>query len=328
MANSSPPIGIRSIEITNFRSIDHLKLDFTDPQGHLSDLIVIAGPNGSGKTSVLEACLLALGYYGASNDPYLRGSIRHGESKYEICCQVKNGGHDQIINLALTKTNDGYDLPSNDRDFPSQYFRSTRSQRKFGPVQVTIASSIHSNFPGDRDAYYNTKQLLVNTKSHALMSRGKLANDDVFVSNLKAINDCWKLFYPHLEQSFDVLPVNDDPSSGFDVYLVMQNGQKISVDNLSSGQLEVFGLFGSLITSQFREGVLVIDEPELHLDPQWHGLILRAIRKFLPKLQVIVGTHSPAIYDMALSYQRFFLIADDDPRAKAWNMSKNGVAFV
>ncbi len=64
MTNSTPPIGIRSIEITNFRRIDSLRVDFHGPGEGASDIAVLAGPNGCGKTSVLEACLISLGYEG------------------------------------------------------------------------------------------------------------------------------------------------------------------------------------------------------------------------------------------------------------------------
>ena len=64
--------GIRSVKIENYRCIDKLELDFTDPQGHPSDIVVIGGPNGSGKTAVLEACILALG--GESEHPRSKGA--------------------------------------------------------------------------------------------------------------------------------------------------------------------------------------------------------------------------------------------------------------
>ena len=72
----------------------------------------------------------------------------------------------------------------------------------------------------------------------------------------------------------------------------------------------------------FDEGVVVIDEPELHLDPQWHGLLMLAIQRLLPKVQLIVATHSTRIYDSVLSFQRHFLISETDPRAGAWRVEQ------
>jgi predicted ATP-dependent endonuclease of OLD family len=67
-----------------------------------------------------------------------------------------------------------------------------------------------------------------------------------------------------------------------------------------------------------REGIIFIDEPELHLDPQWHRLILRSLLRLQPRAQLVVATHSPEIYDAAASYERHYLVPEDDPRARLW----------
>ncbi len=71
----------------------------------------------------------------------------------------------------------------------------------------------------------------------------------------------------------------------------------------------------ALVLNDDREGIVFIDEPELHLDPQWHAPIVRALMQLQPQAQFIVATHSPEIYDAAMSYERHFLVAEDDPRA-------------
>jgi recombinational DNA repair ATPase RecF len=52
---------IKRIEIRDFRGIPSLELDFINPESNSTlETIVLAGPNGSGKTSILEAILLCL----------------------------------------------------------------------------------------------------------------------------------------------------------------------------------------------------------------------------------------------------------------------------
>ena len=43
------------------------------------------------------------------------------------------------------------------------------------------------------------------------------------------------------------------------------------------------------------EGVVLMDEPDLHLHPAWQWKILGALSKTFPKVQFIVATHSPII---------------------------------
>ena len=45
---------IRKLNIKNYKLFDNLELDFTDENGKTLDTIVLAGVNGSGKTSILE----------------------------------------------------------------------------------------------------------------------------------------------------------------------------------------------------------------------------------------------------------------------------------
>ena len=62
MSTSGPP-GVRllNLSVQDFRGIDSLQLDFTDASGEPIALAVLAGDNGCGKTTVLEAILLLLG---------------------------------------------------------------------------------------------------------------------------------------------------------------------------------------------------------------------------------------------------------------------------
>ena len=56
-----PSVAITSLSIRDFRGIDRLELDFRGPDGHPNSLVVLAGPNGCGKTAVLEAALMLAG---------------------------------------------------------------------------------------------------------------------------------------------------------------------------------------------------------------------------------------------------------------------------
>jgi predicted ATPase len=49
------------VVIENFRQFERLELDFTDPLGRVRDVSVLVGPNGSGKTTVLDAIAAAIG---------------------------------------------------------------------------------------------------------------------------------------------------------------------------------------------------------------------------------------------------------------------------
>lgn len=328
MAHLTPPLAIRWIEIQNFRQVDNLRLDFTAPNDSASDIIVLAGPNGCGKTSVLEACLLVLGYPGplqgskgrqANRDqrtPWsIRAEVQHQASIYQVECTV----NDQTV-WTDTETGEKTHTPMT----PCMYFSSWRSPKLVGSLPITAGKPGIRPQNTEHNRIWRAKQQLIDSKAHALMTRQKPAFDDDYTSNIKRLNDVWSHFYPDRKEEFTVEPISNDPSEGFDVFLQYEDGRMIPVDALSSGQLELFALFGTLMIAKFHDGIIVIDEPELHLDPQWHTLMLRTIRVFSPSTQLLVATHSPRVYESVMSFQRFFLIPELDPRASDWVSSTGG----
>ena len=142
---------------------------------------------------------------------------------------------------------------------------------------------------------------------------------------IKEINAAWREFYPEADQSFAVEIVSpEEPSNGgFDVYLRTPERPRLEVNLLSAGQLELFLFLSELALNENRKGIIFIDEPELHLDPQWHRLILRTLMHLQPRAQLVVATHSPEIYDAAASYERHYLVPEDDPRSWLWAQQSN-----
>jgi hypothetical protein len=207
------------------------------------------------------------------------------------------------------------------------YFSSWRSPKLVGSVPVTAGRRGKRPANTEENRLWLVKQFLVNAKAHAFMSGpGQLEGISRFETSLKQLNEVWKAFHPGREQSFSVDPISDDPDAGFDVFLVGTAGARIPLDSLSSGQLELFAFFGEFLRLKFDAGVLIIDEPELHLDPQWHTMMLRAIRRFLPRVQILVSTHSPDVYDSVYSFQRRLLLPPGDPRNVTWAARPSGVA--
>jgi predicted ATP-binding protein involved in virulence len=51
------------------------------------------------------------------------------------------------------------------------------------------------------------------------------------------------------------------------------------------------------------EGVVLIDEIDLHLHPKWQRVVLKGLKETFPKLQFIVTTHSPQVLSSAENRQ-------------------------
>jgi predicted ATPase len=84
------------------------------------------------------------------------------------------------------------------------------------------------------------------------------------------------------------------------------NGEKVSTVALSDGFRSILALSGDLVwrlINAFPEsqnpleeqGVVLIDELDIHLHPTWQRTIAGLLRKTFPNLQFIMATHSPMV---------------------------------
>ena len=85
-------------------------------------------------------------------------------------------------------------------------------------------------------------------------------------------------------------------------------GGSFTFDGLSSGQKEIVStLFLIWHYTQKRPAVVLIDEPELHLNAQWHRRFMNSLFDLAPENQYIVATHSVDVMDSVEEDRRLFL---------------------
>jgi len=268
---------------------------------------VISGPNGSGKTAVLEACLLAAGHERLVVGKSGAEAIRFGARNYEIKLKMRVGKNDHTPHADAKSA--GPDL------VPFTYFSSWRAPQLVGSLGITAGKRGKRPSKTESNRLLNIKQFLVNARAHEFFPKTTVTSTSRYAMVANEINHVWNLFFPG--QTLVVEPVGERPEDGFDVFL-LQGEARLPIDVLSSGQLEVFMMAGGLAIEDSPRGIILIDEPELHLDPQWHRTVLKALLHLRPESQILVATHSPEIFDSVKSFERYFLVPESDPRARGW----------
>ncbi|WP_406412015.1 AAA family ATPase [Streptomyces halstedii] len=86
---------------------------------------------------------------------------------------------------------------------------------------------------------------------------------------------------------------------GFAIFVDAQNGNRHSLSHLSSGEHEALGLMYMVRRLAAQGGVLLIDEPELHLHPSLQTTILEMIETGSESSQLWLSTHSPNLINSA-----------------------------
>lgn len=85
-------------------------------------------------------------------------------------------------------------------------------------------------------------------------------------------------------------------------------GASFTFDGLSSGQKEMIStLFLIFRHTRIRPSVVLIDEPELHLNAQWHRKFVKNLINIAPQNQYIIATHSEDVMDSVGAERRALL---------------------
>ena len=98
---------------------------------------------------------------------------------------------------------------------------------------------------------------------------------------------------------------------------------ELRVDRLSDGEKLLIALVGDLVrrvalanpsldNPLHGQGVVLIDEIEQHLHPEWQRKIIGNIRQTFPNVQFIVSTHSPQVLGEVHHEEVRCLYADPD----------------
>ena len=91
----------------------------------------------------------------------------------------------------------------------------------------------------------------------------------------------------------------------------LRGGESFTFDGLSSGQKEIIStLFLVWEHTKNNPSVVFIDEPELHLNAQWHRTFVNHLVDLAPQNQYIIATHSEDIMDSVAEDRRVLLVEE------------------
>ena len=318
-------IKILTLTLENFRGIKELQLPF-EP-----GLTVIAAVNGGGKTTVIDALAMLLSWLTArtKRDSGKGGRIKEVEinndrKHAQLSLQTSSGewsigktrkGTDFVVIsnlLALAnivrqlrgqlETENSLPVfafyPVNravrDDDFPKRI----RIKHEFDPISVYddfLTSS--ANFR----LFFEWFREREDIENENLRTNGILQNVDTleFLDlQLEAVRSALEKFLPEYHD----FRIKRQPLR----MVVTKGDQELIIDSLSVGETCFIALIGdiarrlSIANPRKRnplegEGVILIDEIDLHLHPAWQRRAVTNITKVFPNVQFVVTTHSPQI---------------------------------
>ena len=274
-----------------------------------NNMNIICGPNGIGKTTIINSlshCFL---------DGFSYSKVRRRiASNQDGCIDIKLNESDKLYEDTLKVSS--YRPDQKDSSIArgdSRKFISIGVERIF---EYTDLTSIERDSVNER--YYLAEHIangipLGNMKNW-------FANRSLFSGTEGALG---KNLKENLYLAKGVFSILDAHYSYFDIYVNTSNGE-IWYEYLSSGFKSCLSLIWGIIKEiewRFQEqdylastfdGIIVIDELELHLHPEWQTKIYFALQEIFPNAQFIITTHSPHIVQSAKGNQIIALAADNE----------------
>ncbi len=289
---NGPNMKIKKLGVENVGGIPYLELDNLSPY-----MNIICGENGVGKTNILESIV---GCFTTSGDRNLKK--RSGSNTGRIELSTTDGNASLVLEGFLPSDHKGESSNlANKHGDTIMYFKTDRVF-PYAPLSNLSATPNHHHFHNDVLRGVGLSDIK-NWFVHRELLSSKDYASDILKKNIELAKKCFDVFDHHIsfhavDDKFELL-VNT--RTGVIPYEYLSSGFKSCISILFGIIKEVEYRFTgeeAISASEFG-GVVLIDEVELHLHPEWQSKICSALKVIFPEVQFFITTHSPHVIQAA-----------------------------
>ena len=257
---------LRKLHIDKYKMFKNFDINFMDKNDNPLPIIIIAGINGSGKTTLLE---------------YIYKTFKSDFLDLEGSLTV------DIKDLNLKELSDKFEIKGH---------ISTNIINVYGADSSGIGYAFY-----EKIIYLPVNQNLDDIKKiMPLYIENMIYKEDARASEIhQRVRDDINTIFKDLNISMEF----DTRNGKGDLFFRNKKGEKISIDDLSTGEKTLISKILYLYIKETEDSIVLIDEPELSLHPSWQNRILKLYENFAKEnnCQIIIATHSPHIIGSAKS---------------------------
>lgn len=304
---------LKSINAENILPVKRFQVD------DLADLVVIAGPNGVGKTRLITGLLQFFHNFKGSNPSFVIEATNANEEEVfgAKSIDTSNSNEAQKLKGLLQKNRRRRNLTSS-----IVYFESNRSIQKVSPLSFQFdfpdpwdeELGWNMSFGGLSGRWQDTQHAifkkiqsqksLIAARAIQLKSEGKDSMNLDFSDPLTPFREAFsQLLGPKSLAAVDIQK---------QTLMYEYNGEKRPVATLSSGEKEVLNIAFDFILRKPSDCIVFFDEPELHLHPELLIKLISTLKSVGNNNQFILISHSPDVISSSLDDSVIFLTPPDE----------------
>ena len=303
-----------SIRLSNIRCFKDVFVDFDLPGGNNRKWTIFTGENGSGKSTILKSIGLVMA--GSDALPELIGNpddwISMGAEQGEIIAEIETAnGKKRKISLLIKRgegmtkfikrSSETLSLLNNALEHTTRSYLTIGfgASRRLSEPGLTNTSHSGRTHPRARSmlSLFDPSATLNPLESWAMQLDYSTDGSGLDVIRAVLSDFLPEMKFSHIDKQKEALIFETEDG-------------KVPLRSLSDGYQSVAAWVGDLlyqITNTFGDykdplsarGLLIIDEVDLHLHPKWQRRLLDFLEDRLPKMQLIVTTHSVVIAQQA-----------------------------
>jgi predicted ATPase len=280
----------------------------------LADVVVLAGPNGVGKTHI-NTVLLGLAQNPQAPEKWIviQATCEFERQRWgNTVLDTRNPQDAAKLTGSLQRNQRRSAYQSSFLNFDSD--RAIRNIQSFpfgwdigNPLLEDIGwnlgfTPLYNRFNDVRHSLFRmveSQRRSVADQAFDLRAQGAKEMELNFPDVLKPFKDAfWQLLAPKKLVEANVR----DQKIYYEI-----DGQKLDTETLSSGEKEVMNIVFDFLLRKPKDCIIVFDEPELHLHPELSYKLLQTLARSGERNQFIFATHSPEIISASLENTVIFI---------------------
>ena len=286
---------IKNLYIENEKRLKNLNINFENDEKIL-DVVVLAGVNGTGKTTVLE---VIYDYF---------ENFQNDKNKINIELDLEEENYINQNNISKeTYLNNLIKDSIKKEKIPKVIY--VPAEINFQKVKFNLLALYKKRFLNKIDSYiiadipFYIQMRIINTANKE--SEKKLGNvRDEIIAEINGIFDI-------LDMDTRLIGMSTETTEILPIFTNLSE-DKFDINELSSGEKQLFLRTLAIRMLNPENSIILIDEPELSLHPKWQQRIVDVYRKIGKNNQIIIATHSPHILGSVRKENIMLLDKDDE----------------